>query len=826
MAQVKTDAELEAEFSALAPKVPGQPGTDDSELEAEFAKLSPVGQPAASPAPVTSTESQLTRLPRMAGHSLASATQNLLGLPGSLEQWGNKNLPSWATNELTIDSTGAHFAPPGSRNPLINLGATLPTAEQMRAETGLGLELNPDLEANNAAEKYLVQAPMKMLPDAALMWATGGGALPSLMTSAGATYAAEAVEGLDPGNPVLPIVAALAGAIGGYSAAGKIMTKVEQKQAARAYTAALSELDAAKQAIKDAKYVPKETTAEEALLEAAQDAKWEEGWVARMGREPTEAERLLEKSKRFKFEAGYDANKAAGELKSAAEKARQATAQLADETFAAVDEEVAGVYTNVADTLGKTKTIQEAGAELQAAAQNWKKNVLPTKVADIEKPLKDAIPDSTTMEMPNFTGVAKQLSEEAGSLQVVADLFSGNVPKQVLNRLEARNELGELMEEGAEAVAKPMTWAEVRALRTRIGDAISNPALIKGVSEQQLSAMYAALTKDLGSTAKAAGAEDVFKTYNQQMTELSAFQENVLSKIIKSSNEAKESLSPEAAATAMLAEGAKGGTWIAALRAEMPDAANALASATVRQGEKAWAALSPEAQLALVPDGEKVGALAKTAQTRAAAEAQTKAAKAQAEADYRDFADSVDAGVKEGSFKRTQQVMDLQAERNAAAATQRKAELKAQMEREKAVREAQKAQREAAQEAANKAKAEAKIRESRKDIADKMAKKAAERVAKAEQKADPVSMWPQRVMGAFMGDSAMPFVLQQMGVQPGFASNALGIAAGSLMLPASVSAAKTLVKNPLQVGGVAATGVTAGQNASTASGRKDRPAGR
>lgn len=824
MAQAKTDAELEKEFSALAPKVPGQPDLDEVGLEAEFAKLSP-GAMAQQSNPASVTESTPSRLGRMAVHSLVGAGQNLLGLPGSLEQWGNKNLPSWATNQLSIDSTGVHFAPPGERNPLINLGPTLPTSEQLQAQTGMGLEQNPDLEARNAAEKYLIQAPAKMLPDAALMYATGGGGLlPALMTSAGATYAAEAAQDLAPESPILPIIAGVAGALGGYGTAGSILKRMDKAEAAKELELAMKGLARAKQAISDAKFETKALTPEQEALEAAQDAKWEEAWKARLGREPTQAERELEASKRFKFEAGYDAQKAATELKVAASKQLEASQKLTDEALGAVDQEISGVYSRVANTLGKQSTLQEAGAELQTAARNWKEKVLPKKVAEAEAPLNRAIPAETETTLDNFTSVAEALSKEAGSLQPVADLFSGNVPKQVLGRLEARDELASLTDEAAEAAVNPMTWGEVKALRTRIGDAMSNPSLVKGVSEQQLAVMYSALTADLSAAAKRVGAEDLFQNYNEQMTALSAFQQNVLGKVLSSSNAVKEAISPEAAAKAMLSEGAAGGTWLAALRAELPEAANALAAATVRQGEKAWTGLSPEAQLALVPDAQKVGALRATTEQRAAAQANAKEALARAKADHDEQVAAAEAGLKEGNFNRLKQVLDLQAERKAAEAAQQKAQLKAQMEREKAVREAQKAQREAAREAEKKAKAQAKGRAQAKQIAEERVSRAQARQAPEESTRDQIRSAVSRVSGGYLtAEHLLPMVLQNAGVTMGPGAGITGFIGGSLLAPAILNAAKTVFKNPRAALGLTATGVTAGENALTG---KGRPAGR
>lgn len=829
MAQVKTDEELEAEFSALAPKVPGQPDLDEVGLEAEFAKLSP-GAMAQQVNPASVTESTPSRLGRMAVHSFVGAGQNLLGLPGSLEQWGNKNLPSWTTNQLSIDSTGVHFAPPGERNPLLNLGPTLPSSEQIQAQTGMGLEQNPDLEARNAVEKYLVQAPAKMLPDAALMYATGGGGLlPALMTSAGATYAAEAAQDLAPESPILPIIAGVAGALGGYGTAGSILKRMDKAEAAKELELAMKELTRAKQAISDAKYTTKPVTAEQEALEAAQDAKWEEAWKARMGREPTQAERELEASKRFKFEAGYDAQKAATELKQAAGKQLEASQKLTEQTLGAVDEEISGVYSRVADTLGKPSTLQEAGTELQTAARNWKEKVLPKKVAEVEAPLNRAIPEDTLAQLDNFTAVAEKLSQEAGSLQSLADMFSGTLPKQVTGLLEKRKELGSLVDDAVVDAAEaapvpPPTWSEVKALRTRLGDAMSNPSLIKGVSEQQLSAMYSALTADLSTAAKRVGAEDLFQNYNEQMTALSAFQQNVLEKVLASSNAAKESISPEAAAKAMLSEGSAGGTWLAALRAELPDAANALAAATVRQGEKTWAGLSPEAQLALVPDAQKVGALRATAEQRTAAQAQAKEALARAKADHDEQIAAAEAGLKEGNFNRLKQVMDLQAERKAAEAAQQKDQLKTQMEREKAVREAQKAQREAAREAEKKAKAQAKGRAQAKSIAEERVSRAQARQAPEESTRDQIRSAVSRVSGGYLtAEHLLPMVLKHAGVTMGPGAGITGFIGGSLLAPAILNAAKTVFKNPRAALGLTATGLTAGENALTG---KGRPAGR
>lgn len=253
----------------------------------------------------------------------------------------------------------------------------------------------------------------------------------------------------------------------------------------------------------------------------------------------------------------------------------------------------------IASSLGDSQTMQQAGSAAQDAARNWKTNIMPAKLATVSAPLDAAIPGESPVDLTNFTGVLSSINKKAGDLQPLADVLTESGPRQLQAALAKRNDLSDLVEPGASSGGT--TWANARQLRSIIGNAMSNPSIIKSIGQQNLSALYSGITQDLGTTASALGAGDLWQAYNQESSRLYNFASGPLSKLISTENPALETIKPEDAASRLLSAGKKGASDLGALRAEVPDAVDELAAAHLR-GAQPWEKLSPEAKAALVPN--------------------------------------------------------------------------------------------------------------------------------------------------------------------------------------------------------------------------------
>lgn len=259
---------------------------------------------------------------------------------------------------------------------------------------------------------------------------------------------------------------------------------------------------------------------------------------------------------------------------------------------------------DMASQLGISRNMQDAGGWLQAAARDWKNSVMPQRLAELRAPLDAAVPADTPVELSNYSTLLKSINSRAGDMQGSADVLTQSGPKALLAALRQRAEKAGLGApddlKTAELPGPPTTWANARALRSMVGDALANPTLVKGIGQQNLEKLYNGLSKDLGAAARQLGAEDVWDTYNAGSTQLYKFAQGPLSKIISSDSPLTESIPPEKAAAAALSGSNKGGSTLAALREEIPEGVNELAAAHL-QNPSDWNKLSPEAKAALLP---------------------------------------------------------------------------------------------------------------------------------------------------------------------------------------------------------------------------------
>lgn len=305
-------------------------------------------------------------------------------------------------------------------------------------------------------------------------------------------------------------------------------------------------------------------------------------------KEATEAEKALQAIKVAQMPANKAAMVEAATAKLAAAKA--ALAQARDNIAAGADAHIG----NVANSLGKSKTLQEAGTKLQEEARNWLGKVLPKKLGDIWAPVDKKIPGDTPVMLSSFEGVLDQITKSAGNLEPLAQQMKPRLPASLKKSFEA---LKELQESGDIA---EFSWGEVQKLRTTLGDALSDPMVIKDIGAQNLDALYAALSDDMRGAAKAVGVEDLFNSANESSKKLYQIAEGPIAKVISGVKASADDPAPEAVAKSFLNSGRNGATELEVLRAEIPKGVDELGSVYLRSGD--WKKLSPEAQAVFVTD--------------------------------------------------------------------------------------------------------------------------------------------------------------------------------------------------------------------------------
>lgn len=441
----------------------------------------------------------------------------------------------------------------------------------------LGITNRADLKPSGVGET-LLNAGSEGAGSAIPFLGTGGSAVGNLLAGTTGGIAGEVAHQMAPGSTALPIAA---GVLSGVGTQG-IVTGVENALHARALT---REMTSTAQKVEDAKQT----------LEAA-----------RTGKPST-----------------------VGSLKSAAQTIRDNAISTYNATADAIFSGHDKAVVSVADSLGKSVTKQEAGSALQDEARNWVTKLLPKKISDAWAPLDKLIPGETPTPLHAFYSALTDINSSAGKLEPLSAQMKPALPVRLQRAFDSifESPAATAEQEGktvksslVDAKGNPVvttspsvppeqiTWTEVQKLRSTLGDAMSNPQMIKDVGEQNLSRLYATLTADMKSTASGVSKEaaTAFDSANAESKRLYDLAEGPFSKVISGPRKSAEDPNPEDIATRLLSGGKKGATDLAALRAEVPKGVDELASAHIRSDfEKGWKALAPEAQNALVPDAGK-----------------------------------------------------------------------------------------------------------------------------------------------------------------------------------------------------------------------------
>ena len=281
----------------------------------------------------------------------------------------------------------------------------------------------------------------------------------------------------------------------------------------------------------------------------------------------------------------------------------------------------------VAATQGASTTLQEAGLRLQAHARDWLGRQLPLQLGDLWSKVDANIPENVPTPLEGFRYALGNLGSDAGNLEPLAAYLKPRIPAQLRSTFDSVFEtpagnpakpaqmgpsslLGPdgrpLQKVVAPAQpAQPIVWADAKALRSTLGEAMSDPKTINEVGRQNLSALYAGLTVDLKSTAEKQGVLDEFNDANEGSKRLFDLAEGPVAKLVASKDATLASdPEPGKAAASLLSGGRTGDTQLAALR-EAGFPIGELGAAALRDDPQKlpalWNGLSQEGKAALLP---------------------------------------------------------------------------------------------------------------------------------------------------------------------------------------------------------------------------------
>ena len=150
-------------------------------------------------------------------------------------------------------------------------------------------------------------------------------------------------------------------------------------------------------------------------------------------------------------------------------------------------------------------------------------------------------------------------------------------------------------------VGFPLPLRDAMELRSYIGEMTSKGMMPKGSQAAQWDALYRGLSADLANTMERHGAGAEWNNYNTKVTKLYTDGAK-LSKFSNDDNPGKDTANPGEAVSKLWNGMTKDSGDIATVREHLPEAADEIAAAFLRNKPEQWHRLSPEAQKALVPN--------------------------------------------------------------------------------------------------------------------------------------------------------------------------------------------------------------------------------
>lgn len=149
------------------------------------------------------------------------------------------------------------------------------------------------------------------------------------------------------------------------------------------------------------------------------------------------------------------------------------------------ERQVSGAVEQVAGRFGASKTLNEAGGEAQRGAREWMGRFEATASKAY-----DAIPISPKAQA--------SVQATVGTIDNILARFSSN-PELAAQMNSPK------LQQMREAIAKGLSWEDLKALRSRIGYEIGEQRFSDSPTKDDLRAVYAALSEDMKATAAAMG---------------------------------------------------------------------------------------------------------------------------------------------------------------------------------------------------------------------------------------------------------------------------------------------------------------------------------
>lgn len=225
-----------------------------------------------------------------------------------------------------------------------------------------------------------------------------------------------------------------------------------------------------------------------------------------------------------------------------------------------------------AQRMGGATSLQEAGTSLKSGADAWMtkwKADQGTAWTGVDAAMGNAPVDLTGIQQTLAT-----LKAKAAGNPEVENFLSSPLAKQA-ERIIAST--------GTVAGQPFLPWDTVRALRTRIGEHLENPALVADAGGAQAKMLYGALSEDMSQAVANSGNPTLqaqFTAANKLSSDGHALLDGPLGSIMRAST-------PEAAASQVLTNAKMGGSNVATLRATIPDALDEVGALYLRQAGKA-----------------------------------------------------------------------------------------------------------------------------------------------------------------------------------------------------------------------------------------------
>jgi hypothetical protein len=242
---------------------------------------------------------------------------------------------------------------------------------------------------------------------------------------------------------------------------------------------------------------------------------------------------------------------------------------------------------NAAAAFGKSRTLDEAGAALQAEAPQWLDRWNKDQAA-AWAPIKAGVPAQAPVDM---TGVEQVLNHARSAMPGAPEIAN------VMTSPTANNLQDALRQVTARGVPIPhpgtpmapyagtgpnIAWQDADGFRQKVGEELQNSLLARDGQDKMWRGLYGSLADAQGNTATAFGLGKEYENAKAVTSAGHLFADNVLNKILNNRNPAQNTIRPNDAASFALSDSSTGGDLLNKIRQEMPQAADELAAYKLR----------------------------------------------------------------------------------------------------------------------------------------------------------------------------------------------------------------------------------------------------